>query len=175
MEGRNRRVVLYGHTALRTRARPVTVIDDDLRRLLADLRRTMVEQDGLGLAANQIGETTRAFAIDPRGADVDSRPYCVINPEVVATEGELEREEGCLSLPGIWEVLPRPELVRIRGLDETGAEVELEASGIIARAFLHELDHLNGQLLIDRVGPTRRGLLAGKLREIEDRERQECG
>jgi peptide deformylase len=175
LPGRNRRVVLLGNPVLRERARTVAGIDDGVRRLLADLEATMQAQDGLGLAANQIGELVRAFAIDPRGADQDAAPYCVINPEVIATEGELEREEGCLSVPGIYEVLPRPELVRIRGLDGHGRPLELEATGLLARAYLHEIDHLNGRLFIDRIGDIRRRMLDDRLREIEEKERQECG
>jgi peptide deformylase len=172
--GRNRRIVLLGNRTLRKRARAVAGLDDDVRRLLSDLKVTMQAQDGLGLAANQVGELVRAFAIDPRGADLDAAPYCVVNPEIVVTEGEVEREEGCLSVPGIYEVLPRPELVRIRGLDEKGNPVELEATGLLARAYMHEIDHLNGRLLIDRIGDLRLRMLADRLREIEERERQEC-
>lgn len=172
--GRNRRIVLLGNRVLRQRARAVAGMDDDVRRLLSDLKVTMQTQDGLGLAANQVGELVRAFAIDPRGADLDAAPYCVVNPEVIATEGEVEREEGCLSVPGVYEILPRPQLVRIRGLDEEGNPVQLEATGLLARAYMHEIDHLDGRLLIDRIGDLRLRMLADRLREIEERERQEC-
>ncbi len=172
--GRNRRIVMYGNPALRRRAVELPELDTGVRRLLADLRVTMIEQDGLGLAANQIGEPVSVFAVDPRGADVDAGPYCIINPRLIAVEGEVEREEGCLSIPGVYEVISRPELVRIAGIDEDGRPVEVEATGLLARAFAHETDHLNGTLFIDHLGKARRALLASRLKEIETREAA-CG
>ncbi len=168
--GRNRRVVLYGNPVLRQPTRLVTRIDDDLRRMMADLKTTMLTQDGLGLAANQIGETVSVFALSPRGADQDLKPYCVLNPVVVATEGQVEGEEGCLSLPGVYDYLPRPEFVRITGLDESGREMTVEVQGLLARAVLHEVDHLRGVLFIDRLSETRRRMLASRLKELEARE-----
>lgn len=174
LPGRNRRVVLYGNPVLRRAALEVRELTPDIRRFLADLKTTMLEQDGLGLAGNQLGEPIAAFAVNPRGADTDQEPYCIINPRVVATEGELEREEGCLSLPGIYEVIARPEFIRITGLDEEGRPVEREAAGLLARAFLHETDHLNGRLFIDYLSELRRSLLARALAEIADREAREA-
>ncbi|MFO7637854.1 MAG: peptide deformylase [bacterium] len=168
--GRNRRVVLYGNPVLRQPAAPVRELDARIRQFLADLKTTMLEQDGLGLAGNQLGEPVAAFAFDPRTTGLDEPPTCMINPRVVATEGELEREEGCLSLPGIYEVIPRPELVRIAGIDETGRPVEREATGLLARAFMHETDHLAGRLFIDYLSELRRSLLARRLVEFEERE-----
>jgi len=173
-EGRTRRVVLYGNPVLRRRAREVTTLGPDVRRLLADLRATVIERDGLGLAANQIGEAVSVFIIDPRGADVDQPPYCIINPRVVAVEGSIEREEGCLSIPEIFEHVARPELVRITGLDEAGRQVEVQATGLLARAFMHETDHLSGRLFIDHLGKARRSLLSSRLREIQAREAAAC-
>ena len=172
--GRNRRVVLYGNKVLRRPAAAVREFDRDLRRFLADLKLTMIEQDGLGLAGNQVGEPVAAFAINPRSTGSDEEPYCVINPKVIAIKGSIEREEGCLSLPGIYEVIARPEFVRIAGLDEAGRPVERDATGLLARAFLHEIDHLNGRLFIDYLGELRRSLLARALAEIEAREHQEA-
>ncbi|OYD14077.1 peptide deformylase [candidate division WOR-3 bacterium JGI_Cruoil_03_51_56] len=172
--GHNRRVVLYGNKVLRQQAEQVTEITDDIRRLLADLKVTMTTQDGLGLAANQIARLVSAFAVDPRGADVDTRSYCIINPRIVATEGKTEQEEGCLSLPGVYDIVPRPELVRVRGLDENGKPVEIEATGLLARAIMHENDHLHGVLFIDYLGNARRKLLEGRLKSIEAREAISC-
>jgi len=177
--GRNRRVVLYGNPVLRQRARPVRQFNDDLRRLMADLKTTMLTQDGLGLAANQIGEAVSVFALCPRGADEDREPYCVLNPVVVATEGRVEAEEGCLSLPAVYDYLPRPEFVRITGLDDSGREMTLEVHGLLARAVMHETDHLHGVLFIDHLGETRRRMLASRLKELEVREadahgREDC-
>lgn len=173
--GSNRRIVLYGSPLLRQRCLLVKTLDHDVRRLLADLKTTILAQDGLGLAANQIGESLLVFAVNPRAADIDEEPYCIINPELVATEGAVEREEGCLSIPGVYDVVTRPGLVRIRGLNEAGAPVEVEATGMLARTLSHELDHLSGVLFIDRLGPTRRKLLASRLEEIAARETRLCG
>jgi len=169
--GANRRVVKFGNPALRSACRPVEAINDDVRRLIADLKRTMLEQEGLGLAANQIAESLAVFAVNPRGADEEREPYCIINPRLVATEGSVEREEGCLSIPGVYDVISRPELVRVIGLDEAGKERTFEATGMLARAFMHELNHLEGRLFIDLLSPVRRKMLQSKLAEIEDRER----
>jgi len=169
--GVNRRVVLYGNRALRTKSRLIEALTPELVKLLEDLKTTMLTQDGLGLAANQIGETLAAFAINPRSADVDSEAYCIINPQVVATEGLIEAEEGCLSLPGLYEILPRPELVRVSGLDEELRPVTVEATRLMGRALLHEVDHLNGILFIDHLSDTRRRMLGTKLKELEEKER----
>jgi peptide deformylase len=173
-DGRARRVVLYGNPVLRRRAAVIGHIDDDVRRFLADLKATMLFKDGLGLAANQVAVPLMAFAIDPRGADVDAAPYCVLNPRIEATEGTVEREEGCLSFPGLYEVLKRPERVVVSGIDEQGRPVRIEVDGTLARAFSHEIDHINGVLFIDHIGETRRRLLAGPLRELKRQEAAAC-
>jgi peptide deformylase len=171
LTGVNRRVVLYGHRALRTKSRLIEALTPELVQFLEDLKATMLTQDGLGLAANQIGETVAAFAINPRAADVDVEPYCIINPQVVATEGLVEAEEGCLSLPGLYEILPRPRLVRVSGLDEELRPVTVEGTRLLARALLHETEHLNGVLFIDHLSETRRRMISTKLKELEEKER----
>ncbi|MBM3315519.1 peptide deformylase [candidate division WOR-3 bacterium] len=173
--GRNRRVVLYGNPALRQQAARIGETTPRLRRLFADLLRTMLEQDGMGLAANQLGEPAAVFAINPRGAGLERNPCCVVNPRITRSEGTLEAEEGCLSLPGLYEILARPERVRVEGVDEEGKPFALEAEGLLARAIVHEVDHLNGVLFIDHLSPARRGLLAGRLREYEAQEQAACG
>jgi peptide deformylase len=169
--GRSRRVVLYGNPALRTRSRLVERITPELRQLFADLKASMHEAEGVGLAANQLGESVRCFAIDPRAADADAPAYCICNPELVGAEGRVEREEGCLSLPGLYDILTRPEFVRVRGLDEQGRVTTVEASGLLARALQHEIDHVNGILFVDHLGPARRQMVGTRLREFEERER----
>jgi peptide deformylase len=169
--GTSRRVVLYGNPALRTKSRLIRKITADVVRLFADLKVTLLTADGVGLAANQIAETLQCFALDPRGADIDHKPYCICNPEVVATEGKVENEEGCLSLPGLYDFLKRPEFVRVKGIDEEGKETMIEATGLMARAIMHEMDHLNGVLFVDHLSPSRRRMVGGKLSEFEERER----
>jgi len=172
--GRNRRVVLYGHPALRTKSRLIEKLTPELVQFLEDLKTSMLTQDGLGLAANQLAETIAAFAINPRGEDVDGEPYCIINPQVAATEGMVEAEEGCLSLPGLFDFLPRPEFVRVTGLDEKLQPITVEGTRLLARALLHEIDHLNGVLFIDHLSDTRRRLFGTKLKELEAQEKKQC-
>jgi peptide deformylase len=167
-------VVLYGHPALRTKSRLIDELTPELVQFLEDLKASMRIQDGLGLAANQVAETIAAFAIDPRSADVDREPYCIINPEVAAAEGLVEAEEGCLSLPGLYDFLPRPEFVRISGLDDELRPVTVEGKGLLARALMHETDHVNGVLFIDHLSETRRKMFSTKLKELESQEAAQC-
>jgi peptide deformylase len=169
--GVNRRVVLYGNPALRIKSRPIETLTPELIQFLEDLKVSMLTQDGLGLAANQIAETVAAFAINPSAVDVDQEPYCIINPKVVATEGLIEAEEGCLSLPGLFDFLPRPELVRVSGLDEDLRPITVEGTKLLARALLHETEHLNGVLFIDHLSESRRRMIGTKLKELEEKER----
>jgi peptide deformylase len=163
-------VVLYGHPALRTKSRLIAELTPELVQFIEDLKVSMLTQDGLGLAANQVGEPVAAFAINPRSADVDREPYCVSNPRVAATEGLIEAEEGCLSLPGLFDFLPRPEFVRITGLDEDGRQITVEGTGLLARAMMHEIDHLDGVLFIDRLSESRRRMFNTRLKELAARE-----
>jgi len=172
--GKNRRVVLFGHPALRTKSRLIDRLTPELVQLLEDLKVSMLTQDGLGLAANQIAETVAAFAIAPHAVDVDGEPYCLLNPRVVASEGLIEAEEGCLSLPGLFDFLPRPEFVRVAGVDEEGRPKTVEAHGLLARAVVHEIDHLTGVLFIDHLGGSRRKMLGAKLKELEAKEAAQC-
>jgi peptide deformylase len=173
--GVNRRVVLYGHRALRTKSRLIDRLTPEIVQFLEDLKVSMLTQDGLGLAANQLAETVAAFVINPHAADIDEEPYCIINPEVVATEGLVEAEEGCLSLPGLFDFLPRPEFARIAGLDEELRPVTVEGTRLLARGLLHETEHLSGILFIDHLSEARRQLYSTKLKELETREKERCG
>jgi len=168
--GQNRRVVVYGHPVLRTKSRLITELTPEIVQLLEDLKVSMLTQDGLGLAANQVAEPVAVFAINPRSADIDQEPYCILNPQIAATEGSIEAEEGCLSLPALYDFLPRPEFVRITGLDEELKPITVEGTRLLARALLHEIDHLNGVLFIDRLSESRRKMLSTKLKELEAKE-----
>ncbi len=168
--GRNRRVVLYGHPALRTKSRLIAKLTPELVQFLEDLKASMLTQDGLGLAANQVAEPVAAFAINPRAADIDRAPYCVVNPQVAATEGLIEAEEGCLSLPGLFDFLPRPEFVRVTGIDEDGQPITVEGTRLLARAMLHEIDHLSGILFIDHLSESRRRMFDTRLKELQTQE-----
>lgn len=142
---------IIGDPVLKQRAAPVTEVDDRLRRLTEDMLATMYEAPGLGLAAPQVGVQKRLFVYD-----LGEGPRVLVNPEIVESRGEWAYEEGCLSVPGLtWEIV-RPKEVHLRGRDLDGDEVELEADELEARLFQHELDHLDGVLLIERLDDEQR-------------------
>lgn len=166
MKGQTRPIRLFGDPVLETKTKPVPKITKEILQLIADMKETMLVNQGLGLAANQIGVGLSVIVINPGGAGIDQKPYAIINPELVESSGLVEREEGCLSIPGISEVVARPAKVVIKGLDETFQPVTIEAQGLLARAFLHEIDHLNGIFFINHLGKTRYTLLLPRLKEI---------
>lgn len=141
-----RNIRKFGDDVLRKRCREVEEIDNRLLTLIEDMKETMYDADGVGLAAPQVGILKRLFVVD-----IGEGPLVFINPEIVETSGSQIDEEGCLSLPGETEEVMRPNYVRARALNEKGEEFEIEAEGLLARAILHEYDHLNGTLFIDRV------------------------
>ncbi len=148
-----RKILKYPDPRLRENALPVTVFDADLRQLLEDMAETMYDAPGVGLAANQIGVALRVFVIDVADEGEPSELRAYINPEILETKGTQLWNEGCLSFPGVAEEIKRAEAVRVRAFDADGQPFELEAEGLLAVAIQHENDHLNGQLMIDRVGP----------------------
>lgn len=136
----------FGDPVLRAPARPVEVIDESVRRLVIDMLETMYDAPGVGLAAPQIGISRRVVVFD-----AGEGPRILINPELVETEGEWSFDEGCLSVPGHFWPISRPGFARVRGLDLDGHEVEYAGDELIGRVLQHEVDHLNGQLLIERL------------------------
>ncbi|WP_244833222.1 peptide deformylase [Clostridium sp. BJN0001] len=141
-----RQIRTYGDNILRKKCREVDKIDDRIKTLVKDMRETMYDADGVGLAGPQVGILKRLFVID-----IGQGPLTFINPVIVETSGSQVDEEGCLSLPGRSAKVMRPNYVRARALNENGEEFEIEAEELLARAILHEYDHLNGTLFIDRV------------------------
>lgn len=141
-----RNIRKYGDDVLRKKCREIDEIDDRLLTLIEDMKETMYDADGVGLAAPQVGILKRLFVID-----IGEGPLVFINPEIIETSGSQTDEEGCLSLPGETEEVMRPNYVRARALNEKGEEFEIEAEELLARAILHEYDHLNGTLFIDRI------------------------
>lgn len=182
MKGDNRTIRLYGDPILRKKTQPVKKIDDSIKKIIADLKVTMITQDGLGLAANQIGELVSIFCFNPKPVDVknesatpnDIEPIVVINPEIVKREGKEEREEACLSIPGIVEVVLRASEVLIKGLDENGKPIQIKGKGLLARVFQHEIDHLNGILFIDHLSPIRQQMLKKQLEAISQMNKLVC-
>jgi len=158
---------LLGDPVLRSVAIPVAAIDDEVRTLISDMFDTMYEQDGVGLAAPQIGVSARVIVVDPHEAG--TTPFALINPVIVESGLELERaEEGCLSIPGLREIVERPATVAVVGLDRDGSPVRVEADGLLARILQHEVDHLEGVLFIDRVSPLKRKMLLSKWQKTRD-------
>ncbi|HSC86495.1 MAG TPA: peptide deformylase [Polyangiaceae bacterium] len=149
-------ILHYPATALRTRAEPVTEVNDEIRSLVEDMAETMYAARGVGLAANQVGVLRRIFVIDIADEGETSDLKVFINPEIVAADGVQLFEEGCLSLPGVSEEIKRAEHVVVRALDAQGQPFELEAEGLLAVAIQHENDHLDGVTMIDKVGTLKR-------------------
>ncbi len=139
----------FGDPGLRKRAADVPEADwGGLSGLAESMIATMYEAPGLGLAATQIGVQKRFFVYD-----VGDGPEVIVNPEIVETDGEWTFDEGCLSIPGLFFAMQRPKLVHLRGYDLSGKEIDVEADEILARLFLHEVDHLDGVLVVDRLEP----------------------
>lgn len=163
-----RPIRLYGDPVLQTRARDLVEVTEDTRRLAEDMFETMAAARGVGLAANQVGALERLVVLDVPG-DTEEAPHfraALVNPEVIATSGEQLGEEGCLSFPGLYFEVKRPDAVKVAARDLDGQALEIEAEGYLARALQHEVDHLNGVLYIDRISAIKRGLLRAKLDDI---------
>jgi len=152
----------FGDPVLRMETKPISGIDDGVRALARDMIETMYAADGVGLAANQIGVTRRIAVFDARD---ELGPRVMVNPTVTEASGEWELDEGCLSVPGChWEI-ERPAFVRVAALDLEGAEVEYTGDGLLGRVIQHEVDHLDGRLLIDRLPKRSRKRAMKEIRE----------
>lgn len=145
-------ILTYPDPILKTVAEPVVEVTDETRKLIEDMAETMYAAPGVGLAANQVGVLQRIFVIDIADEDEPSDLKVFINPEIVERDGEQIFAEGCLSFPGASEDIKRAATVKVRALDAMGQPFELEADGLLAVAIQHENDHLNGVLMIDKVG-----------------------
>ena len=152
----------FGDPVLKTKAAAVTEIDGKIARLVDDMFDTLYDSDsGIGLAAPQIGVQKQIFVWD-----MDEQPMVIINPEIVESRGEWLYDEGCLSIPGLYVEMLRPDEVLMRGLDLDGNTIEIEASELAGRLFQHELDHLNGVLMFDRMTAEQRKEALAEYRRI---------
>ena len=165
-----REVRYLGDPVLREMCREVETIDDDIRALVDDLLETMYAEDGIGLAAPQIGVPLRVFVYDVREDEI--APGVLVNPRIVEATGKQKEIEGCLSIPGLDEVVERSEQVVVEGLDRDGEPVRIEATGLLSRCLQHENDHLDGVLFIDRVSPLKRRMLLKKWSKTDEAGRQ---
>jgi len=171
-----REVVLMGDPVLRTEADPVEVFDEELRTLVRDMFETMYLAEGIGLAAPQVGISRRVLVVDLRREDQPDRRVALVNPKIVWASGETDKQpEGCLSIPGLEEVVERPWAVRIEGFDPEGNEIVVEAEELFARALQHEIDHLDGVLFLDRVSPLTRKLALKKWKKLRAEAEAEAG
>jgi peptide deformylase len=158
-----RTILHYPDKRLRERGKKVEAVTAEVRQLIDDMAETMYAAPGVGLAATQIGELLQLFIIDIADSEEPSDLKVFINPEILETTGELTWQEGCLSFPGVQEDIDRAARVRVRALDRDGNAFELEAEGLLAVAIQHEYDHLQGQLMIDHMGPLKKRLTHRKM------------
>jgi peptide deformylase len=152
---------------LRNVAQPVEQVDDEIRRLVDDMLETMYAAPGIGLAATQVNIDKRVVVIDV--SEENDQPLCLINPEILHLEGIEEMEEGCLSVPGIYETVQRADKIRFRALDRDGNTCESETDGLLAVCIQHEIDHLDGKLFVDYLSQLKRTRIRKKL-EKEQRQ-----
>ena len=146
---------------LRTKAKPVEQVDDNIRQLVDDMFETMYEAPGIGLAATQVNVHKRVIVIDV--SHEKNQPLCLINPVIIAKDGIEEREEGCLSVPGIYETVVRADHIKVKALDRDGNPFELETGDLLAVCIQHEMDHLEGKLFVDYLSALKRNRIKKKL------------
>lgn len=159
-------ILKYGNKVLETPGKPITKFDEDLAKLVDDMFESMYAAQGVGLAAPQIGRSLKVTVIDvSQGKNPEAKIVCA-NPEIIAAEGEQREEEGCLSLPGFRGYVARPQYVTIRAQDANGETFERKGEGLLARAFCHEIDHLNGVLFITHLSMLKRDLIRRKVRKL---------
>ena len=157
------KICTYPDEVLRKKAEPVEQIDESIVKLVNDMAETMYNEPGVGLAANQVGVLKRVAVIDVDYTDGKPNLIVLINPEIIEKEGVSQIDEGCLSLPGVTEPVERAAKVRVRALDMHGKEQEIIAEGFFSHAVQHELDHLDGVLLIDHLSFLKRKMLGREL------------
>lgn len=162
-----RPIVRYGTPGLKTPAATVTSFDAALHALVDDMVETMYAAPGIGLAAPQIGVPLRICVIDLSGGKRGGELLTLVNPEFVSREGMQLEDEGCLSVPGFTATVPRPAHAVVRGVDRNGLPVTIEGDGLLARALQHEIDHLDGQLFLDRLRGIKRELIVRKIRKLD--------
>lgn len=154
-------ILRYPDPRLHTRATPVREVNDEIRRLIADMAETMYEAPGIGLAATQVDVHKRVVVIDV--SEDKSELLALINPEILERSGEHLGEEGCLSVPGIYDKVVRAERVKVRALNQKGETFEMEADGLLAVCIQHELDHLEGKVFVEYLSQLKQTRIKGKL------------
>jgi peptide deformylase len=161
-----REIIKYPDPVLITRSAEVARVDSEVRELVADMVETMHAAPGVGLAANQVGVTLRVAVVDLSVGKDPTQLIVLVNPRVVSTEGSIVEEEGCLSIPGFTEKVERPARVVVEALNFEGALSRLTGEGLLARALLHEIDHLDGILFIEHLSPLKRRLIRKRIQKM---------
>jgi peptide deformylase len=161
-----RPILKFGDSTLHTPARPVDAITPEIDRLVDDMIQTMYAAPGVGLAAPQVGVPLRIFVVDLSVGRDPEGLIVMINPEFVDRGGMQLEDEGCLSVPGFNATVVRPSRAVVKGLDRSGTAIEREGSGLLARAFQHEMDHLDGTLFVDRLRGIKKDLIVRKIRKL---------
>lgn len=156
----------YGQECLKKKALPVKEINAEIRKLVQDMIETMHEAKGVGLAANQVGILLRIIVVDTSEVDPRTNLMALINPEILKAEGLEEMEEGCLSLPGVCIKIKRPKKITVKSLNIKGEPILTEVNGLCARAIQHEIDHLNGRVLLDYISVWQKWRLQKSLRKV---------
>ncbi len=160
-----RKICVFPDPVLREKTEPVADFEaSSFQEILVDMWDSMVAHDGVGLAAPQIGLSLRLAVVELEGMR-----YVLANPQVLQTRGEQTGEEGCLSFPGIFEKVTRPGWVKVKAQNEKGEPYEIQVEGFLAKAFLHEIDHLNGVLLVDHLSSIKRSIIKRKLKKREEK------
>jgi peptide deformylase len=161
-----RPILRYGDRGLHVTAAPITAFDEGLQRLIDDMVETMYAAPGIGLAATQVGVPLRVIVIDLSVGRKAEDIIVMVNPQFVSRDGAQLEDEGCLSAPGFNATVVRPAKALVKGLDRHGQEVTVEAEGLLARAFQHELDHLDGVVFIDRLRGIKRDLIVRRIQKL---------
>lgn len=165
-----REILKYPHPLLKKRSQEVDEIDGELKKLIQDMTETMYDAGGVGLAAPQVGISRRVIVVDVNPIDPQHSLFVMINPEIVLEEGDVDHEEGCLSVPDCLEKVKRREKVQVRGISPEGREIEISGEGVLSFALQHEIDHLNGVLILDRVSPLKRDVYRRKVKKERKKE-----
>jgi peptide deformylase len=165
------KILEYPDPRLRTRAVQIESVDDPIRRLVADMFETMYAAPGVGLAATQVDVHKRVIVMDV--SEAKDEPKCLINPEILETNGVLTSDEGCLSVPGVTDEVERAEQIRVSALAQDGEPMEFEASGLLAVCIQHEMDHLEGKLFVDYLSELKRRRIKKKLSKSRKRDAED--
>jgi peptide deformylase len=167
-----REILIWPDPILKQKAKPVAKVDDSIRTLVKDMFETMYAADGVGLAAPQVGILQRVIVLDTTPRQPESKPIAMVNPEIIAMEGEMTYTEGYLSIPGEAEDVDRAAIVTVKFLDPEGQEQTLRCDGLLAIAVQHETDHLNGTVFVDHVSTLKREIIRKRMKRLKSEREQ---